>query len=74
MKPVLERASEEVPVILLDTDIPKWKPKDSYIGTDNFAAGLEAGRYLKRQMNGEGSIGLITGIPGSVPGDQRRPE
>ena len=29
MKPVLERASEEVPVILLDTDIPKWKPKDS---------------------------------------------
>jgi ribose transport system substrate-binding protein len=22
-------------------------------------------------MNGEGSIGLITGIPGSVPGDQR---
>jgi ribose transport system substrate-binding protein len=71
MKPVLERASEEVPVILLDTDIPKWKPKDSYVGTDNFAAGLEAGRYLKRQMNGEGSIGLITGIPGSVPGDQR---
>ena len=58
-------------VILLDTDIPKWKPKDSYVGTDNFAAGLEAGRYLKGQMNGEGSIGLITGIPGSVPGDQR---
>jgi ribose transport system substrate-binding protein len=71
MKPVLERASEEVPVILLDTDIPKWKPKDSYVGTDNFAAGLAAGRYLERQMNGEGSIGLITGIPGSVPGDQR---
>jgi len=71
MKPVLERASEEVPVILLDTDIPKWKPKDSYIGTDNFAAGVAAGRYLKKQMNGKGSIGLITGIPGSVPGDQR---
>jgi ribose transport system substrate-binding protein len=71
MKPVLERASEEVPVILLDTDIPKWKPKDSYVGTDNFAAGLAAGHYLERQMNGNGSIGLITGIPGSVPGDQR---
>ena len=70
MKPVLERASEDVPVILLDTDIPKWKPKDSYVGTDNFEAGLAAGRYLERQMNGEGSIGLITGIPGSGP---RRP-
>jgi ribose transport system substrate-binding protein len=71
MKPVLERASEQVPVILLDTDIPKWKPKDSYIGSDNFSARLEAGNYLKRQMHGKGTIALITGIPGSVPGDQR---
>ncbi len=71
MKPVLTRASEQVPVILVDTDIPGWKEKDSYIGSDNFAAGLEAGRYLKKRMNGKGTIGLITGIPGSVPGDQR---
>jgi ABC-type sugar transport system substrate-binding protein len=34
-------------------------------------AGLEAGRYLKKRMHGKGTIGLITGIPGSVPGDQR---
>jgi len=71
MKPVLERAAEKVPVILVDTDIPGWKQKDSYIGSDNFHAGLEAGRYLKKQMHGKGTIGLITGIPGSVPGDQR---
>lgn len=71
MKPVLERAAERVPVILVDTDIPGWKEKDSYIGSDNFAAGLRAGQYLKDRMHGEGTIGLITGIPGSVPGDQR---
>ena len=43
MKPVLTRASEEVPVILVDTDIPGWKEKDTYIGSDNFAAGSRGG-------------------------------
>jgi ribose transport system substrate-binding protein len=71
MKPVLTRASEEVPVVLVDTDIPGWKEKETYIGSDNIEAGLEAGHYLKKRMDGEGTIALLTGIPGSVTGDQR---
>ena len=71
MKPVLTRASEEVPVVLVDTDIPGWKEKETYIGSDNIEAGLEAGHYLKKRMGGKGTIALLTGIPGSVTGDQR---
>jgi len=71
MKPVLTRVSEEIPVILLDTDIPGWKGKTSYIGSDNLAAGVKAGEYIREELKGEGTVGLITGIPGSVPGDQR---
>ena len=71
MKPVLTRASKQVPVILLDTDIPGWKEKSTYIGSDNFSAGLKAGHYLKKRMHGKGTIALLTGIPGSVTGDQR---
>ncbi|MGH3147960.1 MAG: sugar ABC transporter substrate-binding protein, partial [Rubrobacter sp.] len=71
MKPVLTRASEEIPVILLDSDIPGWKGKTSYVGSDNLSAGVKAGKYIREQLEGEGTVGLITGIPGSVPGDQR---
>jgi ribose transport system substrate-binding protein len=71
LEPVLTRASEEVPVVLLDTDMPDWEGKTSYVGSDNFAAGLRAGEYIKEQLKGSGTVGIVAGIPGSVPGDQR---
>ena len=35
LKPVLEKAAEQMPVVLFDSDISDWKPKTAYVGTEN---------------------------------------
>ena len=47
MKPVLERASEEVPVILLDTDIPKLEA-EGLVRRHRQFRGRTRGRTLSR--------------------------
>lgn len=71
LKPVLERASKQVPVLLVDTDIPSWEGKTTYIGTDNFKGGQVAGEYISKQMNGSGTLALINGVPGATSGEDR---
>ncbi len=71
LKPVLERASKQVPVLLVDTDIPSWDGKTTYIGTDNFKGGQVAGEYIIDQMKGSGSLALINGVPGATSGEDR---
>jgi ribose transport system substrate-binding protein len=34
-KPVLEKPAQRMPVVLFDSDIPGWKPKTAYVGTEN---------------------------------------
>ncbi len=69
--PVLTRASGEVPVILVDTDIPGWDGKASYIGTDNLEGGRVGGEYIAEELGGSGTMAVIEGAPGNNATDAR---
>lgn len=71
LRPVLTRASNEVPVLLVDTDIPKWDGKTSYIGTDNRKGGRVGGEYIAEQLGGSGTMALLEGAPGNNATDAR---
>jgi ribose transport system substrate-binding protein len=71
LKPVLEKAARRMPVVLFDSDIPGWKPKTAYVGTQNEAGGVEAGKYIHKLLHGKGSIAVVSGIPGSQVGIER---
>lgn len=63
LQPVLDRAAQDVPVLLVDTDIPDMDSKTSYVGTDNVAAGELGGQFIL-DNGGEGKFGIVTGDPG----------
>lgn len=69
--PVLTRASGEVPVLLVDTDIPQWDGKTSYIGTDNLEGGRVGGEYIVEELDGSGTMAVIEGAPGNNATDAR---
>ncbi len=71
LQPVLERTSNQVPVIIVDSDIPVWEGKVSYIGTDNVKGGEVAGEYIIEQLEGSGTLALINGVPGATSGEDR---
>ena len=71
LKPVLERAAAEIPVVLIDSDIPGWKPKTAYVGTENVVGGVKAGKYIAEQLDEGGTLAVIAGIPGSQVGIDR---
>jgi ribose transport system substrate-binding protein len=71
LKPVLERAAGQIPVVLVDSDIAGWKPKTAYVGTRNFDAAKLAGRYIAEQLPDGGKLAIIAGIPGSEIGIER---
>lgn len=71
LKPVLERAAAEMPVVLIDSDIPGWKPKTAYVGTENVVGGRKAGKYVAEQLDEGGTLAVIAGIPGSQVGIDR---
>ncbi len=71
LKPVLQRASEQIPVLIVDSDIPSWDGKITYIGTDNVEGGRVAGEYIIDQMKGSGTLALINGVPGATSGEDR---
>jgi ribose transport system substrate-binding protein len=54
LKPVLERAAKDIPVVLVDSDIADWKPKTAYVGTENFDGAKLAGKYIAEQMKDGG--------------------
>lgn len=49
-----------IPAITLDTDAPD-SPRVAYIGTNNRAAGLEAGKKMVELLEGKGKIAISTG-------------
>jgi ribose transport system substrate-binding protein len=71
LKPVLEKAADRMPVVLFDSDIPDWKPKTAYVGTENEVGGEKAGRYIAKLLKNDGTLAIISGIPGSEVGIQR---
>jgi len=71
LTPVLEKAAARMPVVLVDSDIPGWKPKTAYVGTENEVGGEKAGRYITKLLGNRGKLAIISGIPGSEVGIQR---
>ena len=70
LQPILDKAAKKIPVVLFDSDIPGWKPKTAYVGTQNYDGGLMMGKFLAKQIPG-GTLAIITGIPGSQVGIDR---
>jgi ribose transport system substrate-binding protein len=58
-----------IPVICIDSDVPESK-RVTFIGTDNYNAGVESGTRMAQVIHGEGSIVVIT-IPGQHNLDER---
>src|SRR6195952_105553 len=56
LKPVLEKAAKRMPVVLFDSDIPDWKPKTAYVGTENKDGGVKAGKYIAKVLHNQGTI------------------
>jgi ribose transport system substrate-binding protein len=71
LKPVLEKAAKRMPVVLFDSDIPNWKPKTAYVGTENKDGGIKAGEYIAKILHKRGTLAIVSGIPGSQVGIDR---
>lgn len=72
--PVLKKAKEaNIPVILVDQTIEAGNEDlyVTYIGTDNFNAGKEAGKKVAEWLNNEGNVMIVRGANGSSAGDDR---
>lgn len=63
LRPEINRAVESgIPVVCIDTDDPLSR-RYTYIGTDNYNAGLQTGELLARAVGGKGEVALLM-IPG----------
>lgn len=77
--PVIARAnSNNIPIINLDTkvDADLLASDNAYvatfIGSDNFEGGYIAGKFVGEQLNGEGEVAILEGIPGHETADSRQ--
>ncbi|MDR9797315.1 MAG: sugar ABC transporter substrate-binding protein [Bacillaceae bacterium] len=69
--PSLEQATQQgIPVLLIDTDA-ELKDKTTFIGTENFTAGQEAGKLLASMLNKGDEVALISGALGNTATDER---
>src|SRR5665647_3651514 len=73
LEPVLSRAVEAgIPVVVLDTRIEGFEDTQSaFVGTDDFAGGEAAGKYIVEQLGGTGTLALVNGTPGVPAVDDR---
>jgi ABC-type sugar transport system substrate-binding protein len=70
--PALDKAiSQGVKVVLMDNNIPDWKGLTSLATTDNYAAGVIAGQYLKSVLKNGDTLGILEGVPGVPALDDR---
>jgi len=71
LEPILQQAVDAgIPVLLVDTDIEGWDGKETFVGTDNYQAGVTAGEFILEQAD-SGSIAVIRGVPGNPSTDSR---
>ncbi|HYW46520.1 MAG TPA: substrate-binding domain-containing protein [Bryobacteraceae bacterium] len=70
MKEAIDSAiAQGIVVITIDSDSPASK-RLTFIGTNNYQAGLMGGRLLAERLNGKGSVVVFT-IPGQANLDER---
>ncbi len=61
--------AQGIPVICIDSDAPNSK-RVTFIGTDNFRAGMESGKRMSDLLKGQGRV-VIVSIPGQFNLDER---
>jgi len=70
LKPAIDTAvAQQIPVITMDADAPDSK-RATFIGTNNYQAGLIGGKLLAKLLGGKGSVVVFT-MPGQVNLDER---
>jgi simple sugar transport system substrate-binding protein len=70
--PALDKAvAQGVKIVLMDNNIPDWKGRSSLATTDNYAAGVIAGQYLKSVLKAGDTLGILEGVPGVPALDDR---
>lgn len=62
--------SNNIPVLLVDTDAD-WENKVTFIGTDNYSAGEEGGKYLASLLEAGDKVVIIEGAKGNLAADER---
>ena len=70
--PALDKAiAQGVKIVLMDNNIPDWEGRTSLATTDNYAAGVIAGQYLKSVLKNGDTLGILEGVPGVPALDDR---
>ena len=72
--PVLKKAKAAgIPVITVDSPVEKGNEGlyITFVGTDNFNAGVEAGKRMVKELGNKGNVLVVRGANGSVAGDNR---
>jgi ABC-type sugar transport system substrate-binding protein len=68
----LDKAIEQgVKIVLMDNNIPDWEGRTSLATTDNYAAGVIAGKHLATLLKEGDTIGILEGVPGVPALDDR---
>ncbi|WP_157796214.1 sugar ABC transporter substrate-binding protein [Bacillus xiapuensis] len=69
--PLLERYQQDnIPVVLIDTNLD-WDGKTAYIGTDNYTAGQEAGKFLASRLSKGDKVAVLEGVSGTEVSEER---
>jgi len=56
-------AAKEAGVIVVAVDAQAAGPTDSFVGSKNYDAGYMAGQKMAEDLNGEGKVAILDGIP-----------
>jgi simple sugar transport system substrate-binding protein len=68
----LDKAVEAgVKVVLMDNNIPDWENRTALATTDNYAAGVIAGKHLASVLKAGDTLGILEGVPGVPALDDR---
>lgn len=57
------RAAKQAGVVVVAVDAQANGPIDAFVGSKNYHAGLLAGEYLGKILNGHGNVAILDGIP-----------
>jgi ribose transport system substrate-binding protein len=56
-------AAKKAGVVVVAVDAQANGPVDSFVGSKNYDAGVLAGEYLGKVLNGQGNVAILDGIP-----------
>jgi ribose transport system substrate-binding protein len=57
------QAAKKAGVVVVAVDAQANGPVDSFVGSKNYDAGVMAGEYLGKVLNGRGNVAILDGIP-----------